>query len=386
MALEADEIGRLPEVDDVASIILYDTSKPQYPTKVIAETRAWNWALAARQQWLDNERVIFNDWQSGELISCVLDLGSGQKRHLPMAIHSVSSDGMWALAPNFGRLRRLYSTYGYADGDSPSFVDPAPKDDGLYLLDVVSGDYKLVLSIAEIVESVRPTVRNRDFWVTHPTFNPSGSRFCFFLRYMTEEGFLYSKFLVAERNTMSFRLIAEEYVSHFDWHDDDRLLVWMRNVPFISAIREQSWLGSPLPRALISAARTVRRKFFPEARLSGRLHMLNVHTGQNTLFAPDTITLDGHQMFSPNREWLITDTYADGHGYRKLLLLNISSEVSVELASLHSPPEFGVGEIRCDLHPRWSPNGSEVCFDSTHEGSRQVYVASLGGILPSKLR
>ena len=29
--------------------------------------------------------------------------------------------------------------------------------------------------------------------------------------------------------------------------------------------------------------------------------------------------------------------------------------------------------LRCDLHPRWSRNGGFVIFDSTHEGTRQVY-------------
>jgi hypothetical protein len=28
---------------------------------------------------------------------------------------------------------------------------------------------------------------------------------------------------------------------------------------------------------------------------------------------------------------------------------------------------------RCDLHPRWNRDGTQVCFDSAHEGERQVY-------------
>jgi Tol biopolymer transport system component len=32
---------------------------------------------------------------------------------------------------------------------------------------------------------------------------------------------------------------------------------------------------------------------------------------------------------------------------------------------------------RCDLHPRWRPDGRMLGFNSVHEGSRQVYVIDI---------
>jgi len=41
------------------------------------------------------------------------------------------------------------------------------------------------------------------------------------------------------------------------------------------------------------------------------------------------------------------------------------------------------GDIRSDLHNRWSRNGSLVSFDSTHEGFRGLYIINLEDILKS---
>ena len=49
---------------------------------------------------------------------------------------------------------------------------------------------------------------------------------------------------------------------------------------------------------------------------------------------------------------------------------------------LLSPEPFR-GEIRCDPHPRWSWDEKQICFDSVHEGSRQVYVVDVSEIVES---
>ena len=39
------------------------------------------------------------------------------------------------------------------------------------------------------------------------------------------------------------------------------------------------------------------------------------------------------------------------------------------------------GPVRCDLHPRWSPDGRRVCFDSVHGGTRQMYVMDVSEVV-----
>jgi len=47
-----------------------------------------------------------------------------------------------------------------------------------------------------------------------------------------------------------------------------------------------------------------------------------------------------------------------------------------EVARFHQPPNYK-GEWRCDLHPRWSRDNRHICIDSTHDGTRQVYMVAL---------
>ena len=44
-----------------------------------------------------------------------------------------------------------------------------------------------------------------------------------------------------------------------------------------------------------------------------------------------------------------------------------------------SPLKFN-GYNRCDLHPRWSPDGKFISIDSTYAGSRKSYLINVSKI------
>ena len=51
-----------------------------------------------------------------------------------------------------------------------------------------------------------------------------------------------------------------------------------------------------------------------------------------------------------------------------------------DLGSFYASPDLSK-ENRCDLHPRWSRDGRQVCIDSVHEHQRQMYVLDVSGIV-----
>jgi Tol biopolymer transport system component len=89
---------------------------------------------------------------------------------------------------------------------------------------------------------------------------------------------------------------------------------------------------------------------------------------------------DGHGTFSPDGKWMVTDTYPSrGLFEQKLYLMDMETEAVLPMGRYIHPPEFRDNgkDAACDLHPRWSPNGDMIGFNSVTTGSRQVYIIKL---------
>ena len=70
----------------------------------------------------------------------------------------------------------------------------------------------------------------------------------------------------------------------------------------------------------------------------------------------------------------LTDTYPEGKlREQKIYLMDMSTESVLSLGRFYEPSEFK-SHWRCDIHCRWSPKGDMIGFNSTHTGSRQVYI------------
>jgi hypothetical protein len=150
-------------------------------------------------------------------------------------------------------------------------------------------------------------------------------------------------------------LVADDdLVSHFDWRDREHILAWAR----VAAKGDHYFL-------------------FRDCAPTGP-------AGDPQIVGEGVLTCDGHCSYSPDRRWILTDTYPDARRRRTLILYNVERKQRVDVGSFYSPPELDVGpyaEMRCDLHPRWSRDGRAVCIDSAHEGLRQMYVLAVGEIV-----
>ena len=95
--------------------------------------------------------------------------------------------------------------------------------------------------------------------------------------------------------------------------------------------------------------------------------------------AVGVINEDGHCTYSPDGRWILIDSYPDDDAKRALILYEPTENRRIDLGRFHSL--VLEGPARCDMHPRWNRQGTQVCFDSTHEGSRQIYVMDVSKVV-----
>lgn len=340
---------RAPESDDHAAIGLIDLAD-DCRFHPLASTAAWNWQQGAMAQWhpADPETLlIHNERREGRFIGVVRDKTGQERQVFDHALYAVSPDGRQGFSLNFARLHVHRPGYGYAGVADPWAADLQPEMDGVTQVDLASGASRLVVSLSQLAGvSPRPEMQGVHHWVNHIQVSPRGSRLAFFHLWRRGERNwgvrLYTCRL--DGSALSCALDTSP-ISHYDWLDEDRLLVW--------------------------------------ANVNGRgaFVLCDVTNGQQTVFGADVLREDGHASFSPDRRWVINDTYPDRFGLRNLMLLRWDDARRTELARLYSPKARWWGEIRCDLHPRWSRDGKQVCIDSVHSGERQVYVLDIARLL-----
>jgi hypothetical protein len=262
---------------------------------------------------------------------------SGEKRVLPRPIAAVSHDGKTAASINYVRLRVTRPDYGYA-GEGEAYADKvAPSEDGLYIMDVETGESRLIASLQQVYAMTPPPhAGSRDlYWFNHVLYSRDNSRL-FFLGRTQHEG--------APRDTAAFTVSP-------DGSD-------------LRCILPYTWGDRIMATTKYQGETPWRHVLFTDGE------------EDYTVIAPDLLAHDGHGHFSPDGKWMVTDSYPDKERYQHLYLVRMADNTGVEIAKFQEPVEYK-GFWRCDLHPRWSRKGDMLCIDSTHSDKRQVYVVKL---------
>ncbi len=397
LALEADFIDRLPNANDAARIGIIDLEKNNV-FRIVSQTKAWNWQQGAMLQWLGPDyerRIIFNDFQNSHFVSVVLDVHTSRKRLIPSAIYAVHPSGKYALSLNFSRLDDVREGYGYKGVGYTS--EKKLDDDGIYLVNLEMGHANLMVPLSNLLEYQFVSSMNESrHWVDHLTFSPSGTRFAFLHRWQLKNGGMHSRLYVARfeseahagKHRLTPRILLDSgMASHFTWRGDGELLVWGRPSGVSASIGRKKWARKilvPIYHRVFSSSPALRQE------ISGDAFMLfNVETGAYKKIGVGALREDGHCSFSPDGQWLMTDTYPSKNHYRKLLLFHLTSNKLIEVQDFFSLPDkrYGIKDdwdssaMLCDLHPRWNRDGTQVCIDSVHEGSRQIYILALDSLI-----
>lgn len=384
LAMETDFIDHPPKAGDEAGICLIDTAAGN-KLEVISKTRAWNFHQGARLQWLPGEtnKVIYNDWDGDKFISVILNIKTREKRIFPAPIYAVSPKGDFALGLNFGRLQK-YGGYGYRGGSERGLDEPFPKDDGIFRVDLRTGEVKLAVPIYDTARLDNSPRGGEHHILTHVAFNPSGMRVCFIDKFRLPDGGFLQRFITANPDGGDLYCLPG-HISHFDWRNDAEIFGYGKLSPRVTALRKSGVSKNILLKPLLYIARKMRGML--KQKIAGQGYLLFTDRSQKVeRVAVGVMTEDGHPQFSPDRKWVITDTYPDKNHERTLILYDWENEKRIDLGKFGSLPEgldpaWDLSEMRSDFHPRWDRTGRFICLDSVHEGSRQMYIMDVSRII-----
>lgn len=342
--LETDVKYKIPGENDTALLGLVDIKTKEFIP--LAKTLAWNLQQGCMAHWLatnPDSLIIYNDLRNGKFVSIILNvLTKKELKIIPYPIAAVSPNGKEAISINFARMHITREDYGYAgNGQDPKMNVSFPEDDGIFLVDLETGKAKLIISYQQIKRMVPDVPKDGLEYINHVLFSRDGIKIFWLAR------------ATPVMNTVAFTCntdgsniqpcFPESWGgSHFDWLNDNELMV--------TALFEAKQYSHILF--------DVRNKNYK--RLGNGL-----------------LDYDGHGSFSPNGKFMVTDTYpTPGLNEQKIFLMDMKTEAVLPLGRYKEPTEFSKG-WRCDIHCRWSPKGDIIGFNSTHSGSRQVYIITL---------
>lgn len=329
-------------------IMIFDRSRQK--TTVVGNSATWSSQQGSMVQWLEKEQIIFNDLVEDKLAAKIVSLTGTTEKVIYFPIQTIHPDGKEALSLNYKRLARLRPEYGYAVAASNFSSDRSLSEDGIWKVDLESGTGELIISLETLIaHQPRPEMENAQHKVNHIMYSPQGAKFVFMHRWLGNQG-KFSRLYVADADGSNLQLLLDDrMVSHYSWRDEENLLAW---------------------------ARTKEK--------GDRYYLINIITGDKEVIGAGILDVygDGHPSFSPDRRWILTDTYPDRSRKQHLLLYEVATEKLIEIGSFFAPLKYSNAK-RCDLHPRWSPDGCAISIDSTYQGQRMTYILDVSAIVNS---
>lgn len=308
--------------------------------KVIAQTTAFNWQMGARAIWIDDDIVSYNDFDGEKYVCKWFSLS---KNHVVKAFDKPLQDykgGNYFLGVNYQRLRSYAKEYAYycLPEMSESEYDDY-EHDGIWKVDVNTREMNLVLSIAEILkfEHIDRFDKGKHF-LNHIMMSPNGSSFIFIHRYYVNR-VRYDRLMFYDFKQLKV-LMNERIQSHYCWLDDTNVFGY------------GEYEG--------------KRSF----------NAINVKTGVVTKHEKLTAKhpRDGHPTVFG--DWIGIDDYPDLCRMQPMIAYNYKTKEIKFLGEFYHDLKHKEYN-RCDLHPRFSKDGSRIYIDTIYSGKRELVMLNV---------
>lgn len=316
---------------DTAEICLYNIETRE--TKVISKTNTWNWQQGCMAQWIGNDIIAHNSYDSDKgYVTYFTNIRTGKKTYTERSAYSFNKSHSKYLSLNFYRLDLYAKGYGY----------PYPQDaldyrrDGIWEIEISSNSNKLILTLQEVIDYNSHFDKDCVHYINHVTYCPDEKLILFIHRWQKQGGEFNSRLLLFNKDNREIKTLLDYgHASHYCWKSEDELLIYATD--------------KNLYKGYIT---------------------LNIKTAETKIKngLPDE---DGHPSYSNDQRYILTDTYPNNSRKQYLFIYNNEKQILAQLDVLYSPFKF-FNEYRCDLHPRWSFDNKYICVDTTYTGYRSL--------------
>ncbi len=372
---------RTARLGDVAEACVIDLENQTL--RSLYSTRAWGYQLGAILEWGDTDDHLYtNDVLADGTTVCVqIDCRTGVSLLYSGAKYSLSADATFAVAPDMAQLNRTQYAYGPPAAD-PDHLPPLEinhrDQNGLWRLDLATDRQHLALNYAAAV-AVQEDPSYYDgggYTFFHTKISPDNREImlvgrCTFPEHITKQDPAKrgrnTSLMVAGANGGDLRLLVsrrqwDEGGHHPNWHPNSRSLI-MNLTP--------TWLGEPAVMRFCQFGAD----------------------GSDFRILSSTVEGSGHPSIDPTGRFLLADAYpmekqfATTDGEVPIRLLDLTSDEEQPICHIFTDVGRTIksrrywGASKLDAHPVWSRDGRQVCFNGAPEGSRQVFIADLNGVL-----
>lgn len=346
LCMRANDTWNEPDPLSEADIILIDTKEGD-KVKKLATTSIWNVQQGCMAQWLGpsfDKEMIYNTIHDGKYCSVVLNIETMVKRFLPLPAYTVSSDGKSALSLDFSRLHNLRPGYGYAALPETTKGEALPDKTCIWKMNIENGEVIDLLSYKDFASFLpRPEMMEKGtvHKVNHLMISPNGKRFMVLYRWFCGQR-KYTRLITCNMNGSDMYLLSDDdMVSHCYWKNDEEIIAFERK------------------------------------KDGGNGYYLMKDKTQEYSHLWPQLNNDGHPSYCPTDNNLVVfDTYPNRARVQEVKIARDDCDEVKTIAKVFAPFKYD-NDTRCDLHPRWSRDGKQICFDAVFEGHRGLYVVKV---------
>jgi hypothetical protein len=358
--------AQLPSGDSLATIGYCDAESGNEFIP-LTTTDSWNWQQGSMLQWLENcseKKILFNRTTPQGYGTVLFDIDRNEERLYGRPLAAASPQGDFIVSYNYGRLAVTHSAIGYFGHPVNYDLEPCPANDGLFFLDLETGKEALIFSYRDAsIFSPVDSMSRATHWFSHAAVNPNGDRVLFLHRWsecVADENQWFHRLVTINPDGSDVKVLQSSEYPLLDGQTND---VWTYEYEKnVNQISHPVWLDDS--HILAWSTRNGRSRYHRYSDKSADVEEIGGYI----------LRENGHFTCSPNKKWLLTDTYPDPNDFKRgLLLFDMETEKMIRLGDFFADPSL-TKDARCDLHPRWDREGKLICIDSVHEGVvRQLY-------------